>query len=102
MPARSNQKICTNQRRGQGLACRLGRCFSTGDPHPALPKIKFTLCDVRFFAAAQHDNSFPRNPCEFVVVVFFGMWYTVYTYMYVRFQGNAHGHMQSGRRIWQF
>ncbi len=49
-----------DQRRGQGLACRLGRCFcilpyaevSTPETRPpALPKIKFTLCRVRFFAA---------------------------------------------------
>jgi len=50
---------------GDGLACRLGRCFcilpyaevSTGDPHPALPRIKFILCHVRFFADAQNDKS---------------------------------------------
>jgi len=29
---------------------------STGDPHPALPTIKFTLCHVRFFANAQNDK----------------------------------------------
>ena len=57
--ARANQKNCINQRLGQGLACRLGRCFyilpyaevSIGDPHPALPNVQFTLCDVRFFAS---------------------------------------------------